>query len=154
MARAKNLAKLLAGLTDAELDSIRELVKENPEVTELKKKKAALLAEVERIDARIAELSGGVKRRGRKPGKPARAVAAKAPLAKRGRPAKADKAAKPGMSEETKEKKRQALARARAAKAAKRIATPDAIAGEAMPKVKRQRRLRRVIVDNDLIPPK
>lgn len=165
MPRPKNLAKLLATLSEAEIDQLRELVKENPEVTELKKKKAALLQEVEGIDARIAELTGT--KRGRKPGrKPGKAVsnpvgATKAPKVAKGRKpttkpaivngeaAPAKRGRKP-MTEEQRAAAAERLKLARAAKAAKQGSATEAPA----PKPKREKKVKRVIVMNDLIKPK
>jgi len=100
MARPRNIAKIIGDLklTEAEKVVVRDLLKVDPRVAKLQERRAALLEQVEALDAEIAGATDGKaqkargKRRGRKPGRKPGRPAGK--MAKRmGRPAKTAKVA-------------------------------------------------------------
>ena len=97
MPRPRSIAKIIAALkmTEAEKAVVRELLKVDPRIEKLNGQRAAILEELEAVDAEIAVLSGETPvkgKRGRKPGKK-KATPAQLAALKRARAARAAKAA-------------------------------------------------------------
>ena len=118
MPRPRNIGKMLALMTPAQIEQLRELLREDPRVAKLEKKLAALDEKRESILAEIDALKGG-KSAGKKPGRPRKA--ASKPVGQRRRGKAGNEAESSGKRGVSTPKKRMEAAKA----AAKKARTPE-----------------------------